>query len=323
MRPPDHWHLRRSRRSIPWWPFAFAAVLFLTVLVFALHSAGGGTKHTSVSRGPSAPVCGAGSECVSPSASAIAGLGFPPPKLTAKSAAVLEVSCSALIYGQNAHERLPPASITKIATALVAIEHIDLDEVVDVRVNSALLVASTDSTVMGLEPGQRMSIRDLLYGMLLPSGNDAAIAIAQAVGGSETNFVDMMNARVAELGLGNTHFSNPHGLDEPGLYTTAFDMALLGRAALATPTLAAIVRTRSYQPAWDGPEVSNGDQLLDLYPDAIGIKTGYTEQAGQTIVAAAERNGRRLIVTLLGSSDRYADAIALFEWAFANTPPQC
>ena len=166
-------------------------------------------------------------------------------------------------------------------------------------------------------------MRDLLYGLLLTSGNDAAIAIAEEVGGNVPAFVELMNAKAQQLALLNTHFSNPHGLDEDGLYSSAFDIALLGRELLKQPELAAIVASQNYQPAWDGPQLWNGNALLDLYPEAVGVKIGYTEKAGQTIVAAAERDGRRLIVAVLGGWDRYSDATALFEWAFAETTPTC
>jgi D-alanyl-D-alanine carboxypeptidase len=159
--------------------------------------------------------------------------------------------------------------------------------------------------------------------MLLVSGNDAAIAIADYVGGTTRDFVVLMNDKAAELGLRDTHFANPHGLDDSAHYSSAYDMAMLGRAVLADPVLAAIVRTKSYEPDWDGGTLWNGNELLDLYPGTIGVKTGYTETAGQTFVAAAERDGRRLIVAILGSFDRYADAAGLFDWAFANSAPAC
>ena len=218
---------------------------------------------------------------------------------------------------------MAPASLTKIATALVALERADLAETVDVRINGVELSASTDSTVMGLEPGQRMSVRDLLFGLLLPSGNDAAIALAEHVGGDVPAFVDLMNAKVNELGLGDTHFANPHGLDDPDLYTSAFDIAMLGRELIRQPELAAIVRTPTYQPAWDGPPVWNGNRLLNTYPGSIGVKTGFTDEARGTIVAAADRDGRRLVVSVLGSSAIYDDAITLMEWAFTDERSAC
>ncbi len=246
-----------------------------------------------------------------------------PPPITAQAAAVIEEPCGALLHSVNAHQRLPPASLTKIATAVVAAEHAQLSDIVTVDVDGGDFSITTDSTVMGLTPGQQLSMRDLLYGMLLPSGSDAAIAIAERVGGSVDGFVELMNQKVQQLGLTDTHFTNPHGLDDPGLYTSAFDIAMLGRELIRQPDLAAIVRTREYQPNWDGPSLRNLNLLLGLYRGALGIKTGYTDTAGQTIVAAAERNGRRLIVSVLKSSDIYPDTIALLDWALGNTAPAC
>ena len=246
-----------------------------------------------------------------------------PPVLTGKAAAIIEEPCGALTYELNAHQRLPPASLTKIATALVAAERADLSEVVTVQVNGPELSAQTDATVMGIKPGDRLSVSDLIYGLLLPSGNDAAIAIAEHVAGTVPDFVQLMNQEAARLGLSDTHFSNPHGLDDPDLYTSAFDIAVLGGELLQRPELAEVVSTPLYQPAWDGPALRNLNLLLGNYPGALGVKTGYTDQAGQTIVGAAERDGRRLIVSVLGSSDIYVDTMALFEWAFAATPQEC
>jgi D-alanyl-D-alanine carboxypeptidase len=221
------------------------------------------------------------------------------------------------------HQRLAPASLTKIVTALVAVERVELSTTVAVQVDGAELAATTDSTVMGLKPGQRLSLGDLLYGLLLPSGNDAAIVIAEQVGGTVSAFVDLMNQKVEEMGLQNTHFTNPHGLDDPNLYTSAFDIALLGRELIRQPELASIVRTRSYQPAWDGPPLWNDNLFLYSYPGSLGVKIGYTDQAQGTIVAAAERDGRRLIVSVLKSPDMYGDAVALLEWAFNDTLSGC
>jgi D-alanyl-D-alanine carboxypeptidase len=123
--------------------------------------------------------------------------------------------------------------------------------------------------------------------------------------------------------LQDTHFTNPHGLDDAGLYSSAYDMAMLGRSFLEYPNLAPLSTTRTYQPAWTGPELKNGNKLLQLYPGAFGVKIGYTTRAGQTIVAAAERDGRQVIVSVFGSVDRYADTMALFDWAFSNIPSRC
>lgn len=267
--------------------------------------------------------CASGGGCP-PSESEPAYVGAAVPgDITGRAAAILEEPCGAFLYDYNAHERRAPASLAKIATALVALEATDLSEMVDVRVDGAELAVTTDSTTMGLEPGQQLSVRDLLYGLLLPSGNDAAIAVAGHVADSEAAFVGLMNDKVEQLGLRDTHFTNPHGLDDPDMYTSAFDIAVLGRELMRQPELAAIVGTRIYQPAWDGPPLWNGNRLLNLYPESVGVKIGFTDDAGGTIVAAAERDGRRLIVSVLGSAGIYEDAITLLEWAFSNVPSAC
>jgi D-alanyl-D-alanine carboxypeptidase len=246
-----------------------------------------------------------------------------PPSISAAAAAVIEEPCGAVVHGYNTHARLPPASLTKIMTAIVAAERADIRQTVDVTVDGGALSEATDATVMGLTPGQQLSLTDLLYGLLLPSGNDAAIQIAEQVSGNVDDFVAMMNDKVDEMDLGNTHFSNPHGLDESSHYTSAYDIALLGRQLLKHPDLAFIVSTRSYQPVWDGPPVANLNLLLGNYPGALGVKTGYTPQAGQTIVAAAQRDGRRFVVSVLGSADNFADATALLDWAFSRSSSSC
>lgn len=320
MRPPEHWHLRRQRPSKrPWWVLG-GVVLLVVVAVLGVRmwpDGGGGDESSAVSI-----ACTTGEECRQGGGVSYTG-AVAPPRITGRAAAVIEPPCGALLYGLNEHAHFGPASLTKIATALVAAERADLSDTVDVRINSGLLAASTASTVMGLEPGMRLSLLDLMHGLLLVSGNDAAIAIADHIAGSQAAFVAMMNAKAAQLGLTDTHFANPHGLDEAEHYSSAYDMALLGRELLAQPELAAVVRTKQYQPAWDGAELWNGNELLDRYAGAIGVKIGYTEQAGQTIVAAAEREGRTIIVSMLSGWDRYADASLLLDWAFASTTPVC
>ena len=335
MRPPEHWHLPRQRRR----PVRLLLVLALLAVVVGVVGSLLVRPRLSGSdaEAPSASVEGAaGPDCAPPDQAPAFGSEVPgasdrlwfagemsPPKITGRTGAALELPCGALLYANNAHQRLAPASLTKIATALVAVERAELSEIVTVEVNSALLSASSGSSVMGLKPGQQLSLRDLLYGLLLPSGNDAGIAIAEHLADSVPAFAKLMNRKVDDLGLVNTRFANPHGLDDLIHYTTAYDIAVLGQELMAQPVLADMVATQAYQPAWDGPPVWNGNRLLYEYEGALGVKTGYTAAAGQTIVAAAERDGRRLIVSVLGAWDRYSDAIALFEWAFANTEPAC
>jgi D-alanyl-D-alanine carboxypeptidase len=248
---------------------------------------------------------------------------YPVPAITGLSAAILEEPCGKQIHAFNASTRYPPASLAKLMTALVAANHTDLAKVITSPLDGVVLSEETDGTVMGLEQGEKMTLRDLLYGLLLRSGNDAALVIAQAIGGSVDGFVKMMNDEAASLGLTNTHFTNPHGLDDPHLYVSAHDIAVLGHEVLQQPDLADIVQTQTYTPAWDKGALENINLFLSNYPGAIGLKTGYTDTANQTIVAAATRNGRTLLVSVLHSEDEYVDAGALLDWAFDNTSPAC
>ena len=259
-----------------------------------------------------------------PRSQAVTGSENDPPPIEGYSATVLEEPCGDALFEQNSHDSVPPASLTKIMTALVAVDHTEPDDMVRIDVNGPELSLETDSTVMGIEPGMRLSMRDLLYGLLMRSGNDAAIQIAEHVGGSVPRFVRMMNDKADEMGLTDTHFANPHGLDDANLYSSAYDMALMGRAILKDPLLAEIVGTKFYQPAWDKPALENLDLLLGSYPGALGIKTGYTDLAGQTIVAAAEQGGRRIIVAVMGAkTEMYADVSGLLNWAFNETRSSC
>jgi D-alanyl-D-alanine carboxypeptidase len=246
----------------------------------------------------------------------------PAPPVDAEAYVVLERSCGAILAGQNERQRMAPASLTKIVTALVVHRRADLNTMVDVEVSGSQM-AKRGSSVMGLEPGMRLSVIDLLYGLFLPSGNDAALTLAGHVGGDTNRFVSLMNSEAARLGLYDTHFANPHGLDARGHYSTAFDMALAGRAFLNEPLLAQISVTPEYQPDWPNGLLKNGNKLLRIYPGSFGVKIGYTTAAKQAIVAAAERNGRQVIVSLIKSEDRYTDSIALFDWAFKHTSSAC
>lgn len=245
----------------------------------------------------------------------------PPPVLLGKTAALIE-SCGKQIFGQNSHEHRPAASLVKIATALVASEQGTWRQQVEIRINGWELSAEDDSSIMGLEAGMRMTVEELVWGLMLRSGNDAAIEIARVHGGEE-RFVALMNAKGEALGLKDTRFRNPHGLDADGAYSSTFDMATLGRALLANPTLATMVRTKDHANSWSPELMPNGNWLLYVYPDAIGIKTGYTEGAGGTIVAAAERDGRVLIASVFDSADVFWDSMRLFDWAYANTKSSC
>lgn len=268
--------------------------------------------------GPSAVPRAASVPAVPPVIGPIAD-GTLPPVVHSSAAVVLDGDTGAVLYDAGAHRRLPPASITKIVTAMVAIERGDLDAPVTVDIDSLDFSIRTDSTVMGLEPGDTLTLRDLLYGMMLPSGNDAAIAIAEAVAGSEQAFVVLMNAKAAELGLRDTHFTNPHGLNDPDHYTSAYDIAQLGRWAMSDPRFREIVGAREW--IIHGSRtytLYNNNNLLTAYPDADGIKIGWHEEAGPTIVGSAVRNGHRVIVALLNAEHEIPDTSALLDWAFGH-----
>jgi len=322
---------RRARRG--WWPALplLAACLAVLAATFALVQGSGSPP-------PAAPADEAlqggqpAAPALPPPRSGEGGQGgearlptplSPPPQLSGQAAVVVEEPCGALLYDLNGHQRLPPASLTKIVTALVAVQRAPLSAMVPVDVDGGVLNFTTGSTVMGLKPGMSLPMRDLLYGLLLPSGSDAALAIATYVAGDVPAFVELMNREVQRLGLRDSQFRNPHGLDEPDHYSSAYDMAMLGRELLRRPELAAMVAARTYQPAWNGPLLWNNNSFLYWYPGAIGVKIGYTEQARQTLVAAAERQGRRLIASVLGSQDAVTDAGRLLDWAFASIAPQC
>lgn len=290
---------------------------------------GGGSAEVLTLEPPPAPAievaAAAVPEAPAPEAPAAVNLAptAPPPPVSASAYAIVDRSCGALDFGFNEHARLAPASLTKIVTSLLVAQNASrLDEMVDIKVSGSQM-RKEGSSIMGIEPGQKYSLRDLLYGLMLPSGNDAAMAIADYLGGGDVNrFVQMMNEQAAALGMQDSQFSNPHGLDSRTLYSSAYDMALAGRAALDSPLLFDVSNARSWVTA-SGLSFKNGNKLLGSYPGADGVKIGFTNNAKQTIVAAAERDGRSIIVSVFGSEDRYADSVALLDWAFAHVPSHC
>jgi D-alanyl-D-alanine carboxypeptidase (penicillin-binding protein 5/6) len=238
-----------------------------------------------------------------------------PPAVTAPVYVVLDDASGQVLFEHDGDLRVAPASLTKIATAVVALENADLNEVVTTTVDGHDM---GDSSVMGLYPVDLLSLQDLLYGLLLPSGNDAAIQIAQVVGGDEANFVRMMNDLARHLGLRNTHFVNPHGLDDPEHYSSAYDLAVLARYAMGNPTFRKIVGTRSYiARGFQTYPLYNTNPLLGRYEGLDGVKTGLTDNAGQTYVASATRDGHRVYASFVMSQNRAADAVPLLDFAFA------
>lgn len=234
------------------------------------------------------------------------------PSLTAKAAILADVDTGQTLLEYNAHARLPMASTTKMMTALLALERGNLDEVVTVPAE-ALTVGESS---MFLQAGEQLTLRDLLYGLLMVSGNDAAMTIALHLAGSEAAFVQLMNERAASLGLTDTHFVNPHGLDAPNHYSSAADLHQLAQAALAYPEFATIVSTTQY--AIPGHTLVNKNELLSLYGGADGVKTGTTDLAGECLVASVTRRGHRAVAVVLGSTARYDDARRLFDHYYTH-----
>ena len=237
-----------------------------------------------------------------------------PPLPQAESAVIVDGESGALLYARNGHARLPQASTTKIMASIVAIENGRLTDRVTVDVDSNQLAAATESTVMGLMPGRNVSLETLLYGMMLESGNDAAIAIAKHIAGSEARFVEMMNAKSKSMGLRDTQFKNPHGLDADGHYSSAYDLAIMARYGMQNPTFYGLSSTRQWQ--GDGFNLWNLNKLLPVYPGADGVKPGFTDAAGRCLVGSAVRDNHRVIVTVLNSQDTTGDSRALLDYAF-------
>ncbi len=239
-----------------------------------------------------------------------------PPEVEATSFVLVEARTGQVLLARHPHLPRPPASTTKILTALLVLEHLPLDRVVEI---SARAAAQREGSSIGLEVGERRTVRELLYALLLKSANDAAVALAEAVDGTVERFVARMNRRATELGAGNTHFTNPHGLHHPAHLTTAYDLARITLAALRNPTFNEIVQTPVYAYASaQGPlRLVNGNKLLGQYPGADGVKTGWTVESGRCLVASATRNGRRLVAVLLNAPSVFRDAARLLDYGFA------
>ena len=234
---------------------------------------------------------------------------------TSASAAILvDADSGRVLYEQNADAKMLIASTTKILTALVAIREGNLSDVVTVSGKAA----ATEGSAMYLKAGEKLTLETLLYGLLLCSGNDAAVAIAEHVGGSEEAFVALMNTTAAALGMVNSSFANPNGLDADTHYSTARDMATLACAALKNETLMRIASTKSV--TIGGRSMQNHNKLLAWQEGCLGLKTGYTRAAGRTLVSCAEKNGQRLVVVTLQDGNDWADHQSLYTYGFTHYP---
>lgn len=235
---------------------------------------------------------------------------------SAASAILVDVNSGRVLYEQNADAKMLIASTTKIMTALVAIREGNLGDVVTVSREATL----TEGSSMYLKEGEQLTLEALLYGLMLSSGNDAAVAIAGHVGGSQAEFVTLMNETARDLGMERSSFANPNGLDHEQHYSTARDMACLACEAIQNETLMRIASTRTV--TIGGRTMTNHNKLLTYMDGCIGLKTGYTRAAGRTLVSCAERNGQRLVAVTLQDGNDWADHQALYEYGFSTYPAQ-
>ena len=236
---------------------------------------------------------------------------------SAKAMCVIESSTGRVLKSKNKDEKLAMASTTKIMTALVTIKNVkDLNEIVNINDNAV----GIEGTSMYLRKGEKLTVKELLLGLMLPSGNDAAVALAYHVGGSEENFVKMMNEEAKSLKLENTSFANPHGLDAKGHYTSAYDLAIIASEAMKLDAFKEIARTKHTQVT--GSKIneprflSNKNKLLKTLEGCNGVKTGFTDNAGRCFVGSCERNGMNLICVVLNCGPMFEDCAKLLEECF-------
>ena len=244
-----------------------------------------------------------------------------PVGVSARAAVLLEADSGEMVWEKNPHTRLPMASTTKIMTALVALEQL----APQARITIPAEAVGIEGSSIYLIEGERLTLEQLLYALLLESANDAAVAIALAVAGSVADFAALMNQKAAELGLSDTHFVNPHGLDHEEHYTTAYELAMIARAALEHPLFREICSTERKTIPLHGAEpdgegvrlLLNHNKLLDSYEGCIGVKTGFTKRTGRCLVSAAERDDVTLIAVTLNAPDDWRDHTALLDYGFA------
>ncbi len=239
------------------------------------------------------------------------------PSVSAQAAVVIEATSGRILYQKNAETKLPMASTTKIITAMVALNQGKLSD----KVKISSTAAGVEGSSMYLEAGEIMTLEELLYGLMLSSGNDAAVAISEHLGGTE-KFVALMNQTAKELGAKSTHFENPNGLPHENHYSTAYDMALLTARGLENSDFAKIVSTKSYSISGEGKSyprtLTNHNKLLRMMEDCIGVKTGFTKAAGRCLVSAAKRDGMTLICVTLNAPSDWNDHQTLYDHLFST-----
>ncbi len=267
------------------------------------------------------------SEVIVPNKSEVAGVqrfvyppsfkGLPAPDLTARAILIKDLDSGSILYSKEASERLPIASTTKIMTALVASSYFQPNSVL-VASSSAFIGGSK----VGLLPGEKLTFRSLLFGMLLNSGNDAAFCIGENYPGGVNGFVAAMNKKALELGLTNTHFDNPAGFDSPSHYSSASDLSQITEEALKNPDLTKVFATKQTEIFSIDKKIShnlvNLNILLTKLKGVLGVKTGYTDIAKENFVGLVNRDGHRILTVVLGSDDRFGETSQLVEWTYSS-----
>ncbi len=301
----------------PWWRQSWDRIALLALLaVFLLFTPGqnvytlSGDKRSPLLRPLPGPM-------PTPAPYPVNRTGFyPGPEITAAGIVILDVDSSVYLYKRNAQGLLAPASTTKILTALVVLDAYRLDDILTVKTS-----ANAGQTIQ-LVPGERMTVENLLYGALVASGNDAAYALAENYPGGVEAFVAAMNRKAKEIHLDNSSFTNPVGYDDPNHKMTPLDLSRLAAVALSNKTIAKMVAipqitisdvTHTYF-----HPLTNINELLGKVPGVGGIKTGWTEEAGENLVTLVERGGRRIILVVLHSRDRFGETSRLIDWVFSN-----
>ena len=241
------------------------------------------------------------------------------PDVNSRACVVIDRKTNNVLFGKNENSKKKMASTTKIMTATIIIEKCNLTDTIEISKKAA----GTGGSRLGLKTGDKITVLDLLYGLMLRSGNDAAVALAEYAGGDINGFAELMNAKALELGLTNTHFETPHGLDSNEHYTTAYELALLSNYALNNPTFAKIVGTKNYTITINGSPkaLSNTNELLGNMEGVYGIKTGFTNGANRCLVTACKRNNIDIICVVLGADTkkfRTIDSIKLINYVFNN-----
>ena len=241
------------------------------------------------------------------------------PKIDSRYAVVIDRQSKTILYGKNETSKTKMASTTKIMTSLIVIENTNLNNTVEISKKAA----ATGGSRLKISAGDKITVKDLLYGLMLRSGNDAAVALAEYVGGSVAEFAKLMNAKAEELGLTNTHFETPHGLDSAEHYTTPYELAILTDYALKNKVFANIVKTKSCNITINGVTrtISNTNELLGNLDGVYGVKTGFTNGAGRCLVTATKRGDLDVICVVLGADTktiRTKDSIELIQYVFNN-----